>query len=109
MGWGRVECSGRGPRQDVKPRLRFGPVDAMRLCRNIRLLIDNGRRTISEASFGSEPKPLHPHLGVATFGRQLKHGEQRGSKSQGFLTGAENPGYGRGWMISQGLGCVGLA
>jgi putative ATP-dependent endonuclease of the OLD family len=42
-----------GPRQDVKPRLGFGPTEATRLYRSIRLLIDAGARSISEASLGS--------------------------------------------------------
>lgn len=42
-----------GPRQDIKPRLGFSPVDASRLYRNIRLLIDDGERGISDASLGS--------------------------------------------------------
>jgi putative ATP-dependent endonuclease of OLD family len=42
-----------GPKQDIKPRLGFGTTDVTRLFRNIRLLIDNGRRTISDASLGS--------------------------------------------------------
>ncbi len=46
-----VEMS--GPKQDVKPRLGFGATDIGRVYRNIRLLIDEGRRTISDASLGS--------------------------------------------------------
>lgn len=42
-----------GPKQDVKPRLGFGATDIARVYRNIRLLIDEGRRTISDASLGS--------------------------------------------------------
>lgn len=42
-----------GPRQDVKPRLGFSPTEATRLYRNIRLLIDEGVRAISDASLGS--------------------------------------------------------
>lgn len=42
-----------GPRQDIKPRLGFSPTDAARLHRSIRLLIDEGRRGISDASLGS--------------------------------------------------------
>jgi putative ATP-dependent endonuclease of OLD family len=42
-----------GPKQDIKPRLGFGTTDVTRLFRNIRLLIDNGRRTINDASLGS--------------------------------------------------------
>lgn len=42
-----------GPKQDIKPRLGFGSTDVTRLYRNIRLLIDEGRRTISDASLGS--------------------------------------------------------
>jgi putative ATP-dependent endonuclease of the OLD family len=42
-----------GPRQDINPTLGFSPTDPSRLYRNIRLLIDNGLRGISEASLGS--------------------------------------------------------
>jgi putative ATP-dependent endonuclease of OLD family len=42
-----------GPRQDVEPRLGFGPTEATRLYRSIRLLIDAGARSITEASLGS--------------------------------------------------------
>jgi putative ATP-dependent endonuclease of OLD family len=42
-----------GPKQDIKPGLGFGSTDVMRLYRNIRLLIDDGRRTINDASLGS--------------------------------------------------------
>jgi putative ATP-dependent endonuclease of OLD family len=42
-----------GERQDVKPRLGFNPTDPVRLYRSIRLLIDEGRRGIADASLGS--------------------------------------------------------
>ena len=42
-----------GPRQDIKPSLGFNPTDPARLYRTIRLLIDEGRRGISDASVGS--------------------------------------------------------
>lgn len=42
-----------GPKQDIKPRLGFSPSDPARLCRNIRLLIDEGVRGINDASLGS--------------------------------------------------------
>ncbi len=42
-----------GPKQDAKPTLGFSPTDVGRLHRSIRLLIDDGLRTISEASLGS--------------------------------------------------------
>ena len=42
-----------GTRQDVKPRLGFGPTDPTRLYRNIQLLIDEGKRGIHDASLGS--------------------------------------------------------
>ena len=42
-----------GPKQDIKPRLGFGATDMARLLWNIRLLIDDGRRTINDASLGS--------------------------------------------------------
>lgn len=42
-----------GPKQDVKPTLGFGATDIARIYRNLRLLIDEGRRTISDASLGS--------------------------------------------------------
>ena len=46
-----VEMS--GARQDVKPRLGFGPTEGSRLYRTIRLLIDEGERSIADASLGS--------------------------------------------------------
>ena len=42
-----------GSRQDIKPRLGFGPTVPSRLYRTIRLLIDEGTRSISDASLGS--------------------------------------------------------
>jgi putative ATP-dependent endonuclease of OLD family len=42
-----------GPRQDIKPRLGFSITEATKLYRNIRLLIDEGRRGITDASLGS--------------------------------------------------------
>lgn len=42
-----------GPNQDVKPSLGFGATDIARVYRNVRLLIDEGRRGISDASLGS--------------------------------------------------------
>lgn len=42
-----------GPRQDIDLRLGFSPVNASRLHRNIRLLIDGGERGIGDASLGS--------------------------------------------------------
>ena len=42
-----------GVSQNVKPRLGISPTDTSRLHRNIQLLIDDGLRTISEASLGS--------------------------------------------------------
>ena len=42
-----------GPKQDIEPSLGFGTTDVTRLFRNLRLLIDGGLRTISEASLGS--------------------------------------------------------
>lgn len=42
-----------GPKQDIHPGLGFGTTDVARLFRNLRLLIDGGLRTISEASLGS--------------------------------------------------------
>ncbi|MBK9584826.1 MAG: AAA family ATPase [Alphaproteobacteria bacterium] len=42
-----------GPKQDIKPTLGFSPTDPTRLYRNMRLLIDEGMRSISEASLGS--------------------------------------------------------
>jgi Predicted ATP-dependent endonuclease of the OLD family len=42
-----------GPKQDIQPGLGFGSTDVTRLYRNIRLLIDDGLRTIGEASLGS--------------------------------------------------------
>ena len=42
-----------GERQDIKPRLGFGPTDPSRLYRSLRLLIDEGKRDIGDASLGS--------------------------------------------------------
>ncbi|WP_395495698.1 ATP-dependent nuclease [Acetobacter sp. KSO5] len=42
-----------GAKQDVKPSLGFSPTDAARINRQIRLLIDEGRRGIADASLGS--------------------------------------------------------
>jgi putative ATP-dependent endonuclease of OLD family len=42
-----------GEHQDIKPRLGFNPTDPVRLYRSIRLLIDEGRRGIADASLGS--------------------------------------------------------
>ena len=42
-----------GPQQDIRPSLGFAPTDSVRLNRQIRLLIDQGRRGISDASLGS--------------------------------------------------------
>lgn len=42
-----------GPKQDVQPSLGFSPTDATRINRQIRLLIDEGRRGVSDASLGS--------------------------------------------------------
>jgi putative ATP-dependent endonuclease of OLD family len=42
-----------GPKHDIQPSLGFGTTDVPRLFRNLRLLIDGGLRTISEASLGS--------------------------------------------------------
>src|SRR5206468_4188996 len=42
-----------GPKQDIDPRLGFSPTDPAKLHRSIRLLIDEGLRSISDASLGS--------------------------------------------------------
>ncbi|MFC3097229.1 ATP-dependent nuclease [Alteraurantiacibacter palmitatis] len=42
-----------GPKQDVKPSLGFSATDATRINRQIRLLIDEGRRGVADASLGS--------------------------------------------------------
>lgn len=42
-----------GPKQDVKAKLGFAPIDPLRVFRSISLLIDDGKRGISEASLGS--------------------------------------------------------
>ncbi len=44
---GQLFAAMSGPKQDIKPRLGFGATDVTRLYRNIRLLIDDGRRTIN--------------------------------------------------------------
>lgn len=50
---GKLFTAMSGPKQDIRPRIGFGATDVTRLYRNIRLLIDEGRRTISDASLGS--------------------------------------------------------
>ncbi len=42
-----------GAKQDVQPSLGFSATDASRINRQIRLLIDDGRRGVSDASLGS--------------------------------------------------------
>jgi putative ATP-dependent endonuclease of OLD family len=42
-----------GPKQDIRPRLGFAPSDSRKLYRAIRLLVDEGQRSISDASLGS--------------------------------------------------------
>lgn len=42
-----------GPHHDIQPELGFTPTDTMRLHRSIRLLIDNGQRSVSDASLGA--------------------------------------------------------
>lgn len=42
-----------GSAHDIDARLRFSPTDPLRLYRFISLFIDNGKRSISEASLGS--------------------------------------------------------
>lgn len=42
-----------GNRQNIDPKLGFSPADPTRLFRNIRLLIDGGSRSVSDASLGS--------------------------------------------------------
>jgi putative ATP-dependent endonuclease of OLD family len=42
-----------GPHQNIKAKLGFSPSDPARLYRNIRLLIDEGKRGIGDASLGS--------------------------------------------------------
>lgn len=50
---GKLFAEMSGPKQDIEPRLGFGPTDPTRLYRNIRLLIDGGVRGIADASLGS--------------------------------------------------------
>lgn len=50
---GQLFASMSGPRQDVKPRLGFSPIDPTRLYRSVQLLIDAGERSIGDASLGS--------------------------------------------------------
>lgn len=50
---GNLFAAMSGPKQDIKPRLGLSPADPTRLYRNIRLLIDEGQRGISDASLGS--------------------------------------------------------
>lgn len=42
-----------GAKQNINPTIGFGTTDIRRLYRNIQLLIDNGERTINDASLGS--------------------------------------------------------
>lgn len=42
-----------GPYHDIEPRLGFSTIDITRLYRNVKLLIDSGLRTITDASLGS--------------------------------------------------------
>src|SRR5690606_25848011 len=42
-----------GSKQDVHPSLGFSATDATRINRQIRLLIDEGRRGVADASLGS--------------------------------------------------------
>ncbi|MFG6417361.1 ATP-dependent endonuclease [Roseateles sp. DC23W] len=42
-----------GEKQDIELSIGFGPTDVRRLFRNLRLLMDQGLRSISEASLGS--------------------------------------------------------
>jgi putative ATP-dependent endonuclease of the OLD family len=42
-----------GPNHDISPSLGFGGTDVNKLYRNVRLLIDNGRRSIGDASLGA--------------------------------------------------------
>ena len=42
-----------GPKQDVNPTLGFSGTDNSRLLRQIKLLIDDGRRSVTDASLGS--------------------------------------------------------
>src|SRR3546814_18991481 len=42
-----------GPKQDVQPTLGFSATDELRINRQLRLLIDEGRRGIADASLGS--------------------------------------------------------
>ena len=42
-----------GEKQDIHPKLGFSPTDPVRLYRAVRLLIDEGKRGISDASLGS--------------------------------------------------------
>ncbi|MFG0678824.1 ATP-dependent endonuclease [Delftia sp. WSY_7] len=42
-----------GPQQDLSPSLGFGATQVTRLYRTLKMLIDEGRRSVSEASLGS--------------------------------------------------------
>lgn len=42
-----------GARQNINPKLGFAPTDSTRLYKNIKLLIDDGKRGIADASLGS--------------------------------------------------------
>src|SRR3546814_3127668 len=57
-----------GPKQDVQPTLGFSATDALRINRQLRLLIDEGRRGIADANLGSE-RPIFLTLQLPTIGR----------------------------------------
>lgn len=59
-----------GPSHDIKAKLGFAPVDALRVFRAISMFIDDGRRAISEASLGSMNVAL---LALATLQAQTLH------------------------------------
>jgi len=64
-----------GTSQDIKLRLGFAPTDALRLFRSIGLLIDDGKRGITDASLGSANLALLT-LKLAEFAWRRKKNER---------------------------------
>lgn len=69
-----------GPRQDIKLGLGFSPIEASRLHRNIRLLIDDGERGIRDASVGSANLVF-----LSLKALELEQSTAEGSRNHTFL------------------------
>ncbi|MBG6143972.1 putative ATP-dependent endonuclease of OLD family [Labrenzia sp. EL_142] len=63
-----------GRMQDIDARLRFAPAEPLRLFRSIAMFIDNGKRSIAEASLGS--------ANVALIALKLAEFEWRRAKNE---------------------------